>query len=486
MQLIRPTYEILTEIDGLNILKNIERAGRVCYKSEDKITDDSCIKFCKNIIKSGHESVIEHENISVKFICSRSFANELVRHRLCSYSQESTRYCSSSSYLKTNINNNDDIIKLYQDGNSMKTISQISNGKYTEWEVYKTLNKNNIKRRGLHNTGIIYEDFFDNIDTVEKAYLLGLILADGSIRNNELKITQKSDIFWYIWRMVRDLIKPNLNSHKDRNCRAISISNTHLINNLINKGIIQNKTYDFAEKESLLLWHSIPDSLKMSFLRGFLDGDGSIRFYYQQNKGRTFSTNIQWLGPQSFLKIISDYISNKYNYNGSVKHVYKTKQLYRFNINSPEVGKKVCEDMLCGFKFPYGNPIKTSRMFEYIDKKIEFNSWGDNKFQIIIPPICQKVQPHLWKWAQYMDKVEKTYGELIQGGWTPQEARSVLPNSLKTEIVCTTNIREWRHILKLRTSKAAHPEMRQLMIPLLKEFQAKIPILFEDINEKNN
>jgi len=57
----------------------------------------------------------------------------------------------------------------------------------------------------------------------------------------------------------------------------------------------------------------------------------------------------------------------------------------------------------------------------------------------------------------------------------------VLPNSLKTEIVMTANIREWRHILKLRTSKAAHPQMIEVMVPILQEFQEKIPVLFDDI-----
>ena len=97
MILIRPSYEILTEIDGDKILKNIERAGRTCYKSEDKITADSAEKFCRGIIKSGHHSVIEHENISVRFVCDRGVTHELVRHRLAAYSQESTRYCTYKS-----------------------------------------------------------------------------------------------------------------------------------------------------------------------------------------------------------------------------------------------------------------------------------------------------------------------------------------------------------------------------------------------------
>ena len=78
------------------MLKPIERAGRVCYKSENNITDESCITFCKNILSRGHEAVIEHSQLSVKFICDRAIANELVRHRLASYCQESTRYCNYS------------------------------------------------------------------------------------------------------------------------------------------------------------------------------------------------------------------------------------------------------------------------------------------------------------------------------------------------------------------------------------------------------
>ena len=85
-------------------------------------------------------------------------------------------------------------------------------------------------------------------------------------------------------------------------------------------------------------------------------------------------------------------------------------------------------------------------------------------------------------WINTMLSTEVDYQLLIQNGWSPQQARSVLPNSLKTEINVSANIREWRHILKLRTANAAHPQMQELMRPLLKEFQEKIPILFDDIN----
>ncbi|GHV11430.1 thymidylate synthase [Clostridia bacterium] len=94
MKEIAATYEIINALSPAQILKNIEAYARVCYKSEDKATEDSAEKFIAGIIKSGHESVIEHEKITVRIICDRGVSHELVRHRIASYSQESTRYCN--------------------------------------------------------------------------------------------------------------------------------------------------------------------------------------------------------------------------------------------------------------------------------------------------------------------------------------------------------------------------------------------------------
>lgn len=83
-------------IDGNKILQKIERAGRTCYKSEDKITDESAAAFVRTIIASGHHSVLEHAVITVRVICDRGMSHEIVRHRIAAYSQESTRYCNYS------------------------------------------------------------------------------------------------------------------------------------------------------------------------------------------------------------------------------------------------------------------------------------------------------------------------------------------------------------------------------------------------------
>jgi len=201
MEILRPIFIIEDEIDGERILRQLEKHGRTCYKSEDKITPDSAQKFLPPIIRNGHESVIEHEKVTVRVICDRGVTHEIVRHRIGSYSQESTRYC-------------------------------------------------NYRSRGVK----VIEPFF--------------------------------------------------------------------------------------------------------------------------------------------------FVGNK----------------KRYDI-----------------------------------------------------------------WLKAMSACEGAYNKLIEDGASPQEARTVLPNSLKTEIVITYNLRQWRHFFKLRCSKRAHPQMREITIPLLREFQKLIPVIFDDI-----
>jgi thymidylate synthase (FAD) len=94
MQIINAKYEILDTLNGHEILSKIEKIARVCYKSEDKITDGSAERMVKTLIKRGHEAMLEHYSFSVKFTVDRGVSHELVRHRIASFAQESTRYCN--------------------------------------------------------------------------------------------------------------------------------------------------------------------------------------------------------------------------------------------------------------------------------------------------------------------------------------------------------------------------------------------------------
>ena len=205
MKIVNPCTEIIGNINGHDLLQHIERCGRVCYKSEGNIADGSAEKFVASIIKRGHEAVLEHACITVKFTVDRGVSHEIVRHRLAAYCQESTRYCNYSN-----------------------------------------------------------EGFGGEISVIKPLYL-----AEGT------------------------------------------------------------------------------------------------------------------------------------------------------------------------------------------------RAW-DN-----------------WEWA--CKAAEKAYFQMLNAGCSPQEARSVLPNSLKTEVVMTANIREWRHFFRLRTAAAAHPQMREVTIPLLCKMQKLVPVVFDDI-----
>lgn len=96
MKIIEPGFEIISPVDGAQALRHLELCGRVCYKSEDAMGEDSAIRLVRHMLERGHESPIEHFSLSVRIICDRGVSHEWVRHRVASYSQESTRYCNYS------------------------------------------------------------------------------------------------------------------------------------------------------------------------------------------------------------------------------------------------------------------------------------------------------------------------------------------------------------------------------------------------------
>lgn len=131
MILIKPSFEIMSDVSPLSVLKRIEQAGRTCYKS--KASDDTCVPFVKMLIKRGHESVLEHESISVRVVCDRGVSHELVRHRIASFSQESTRYCNYSGEITFIIPPWVDVETGEYDVSTVKKFANSFNTKYSDW-----------------------------------------------------------------------------------------------------------------------------------------------------------------------------------------------------------------------------------------------------------------------------------------------------------------------------------------------------------------
>jgi thymidylate synthase (FAD) len=128
------------------------------------------------------------------------------------------------------------------------------------------------------------------------------------------------------------------------------------------------------------------------------------------------------------------------------------------------------------------------RLASFSQESTRYANYSKEKFgkeiTVIRPFFWDKKSDLYFAWQEAMEQAENHYLQLIQLGARPEEARSVLPNSLKTELIMTCNLREWRHIFDLRCSRAAHPQMRELLLPLLREFYEKIPIIFDDLGEK--
>ena len=138
------------------------------------------------------------------------------------------------------------------------------------------------------------------------------------------------------------------------------------------------------------------------------------------------------------------------------------------------------------------------RIASYAQESTRWCNYAKKGVAFIIPP---KLQPVLQEgeysyeepdppqiigparvWFHNLLNTEQDYLQLIERGWAAQEARDVLPNALKTDIVAKYNIREWRHVFRLRTAKDAHPQMQEVMRPLLDQFKRTIPVLFDDID----
>lgn len=146
----------------------------------------------------------------------------------------------------------------------------------------------------------------------------------------------------------------------------------------------------------------------------------------------------------------------------------------------------LCRTLLAGIERFYSDPENLRRYEAWLQKCREEGKFYDDDTQTAAPAV-QYLNENTFaydEWKEACRRAETAYFNLLNWGLSPQEARAVLPNSLKTEVVMTANIREWRHFLRLRTSTGAHPQIREIATPLLRELQRIVPICFDDILPK--
>jgi thymidylate synthase (FAD) len=128
------------------------------------------------------------------------------------------------------------------------------------------------------------------------------------------------------------------------------------------------------------------------------------------------------------------------------------------------------------------------RLASFSQESTRYANYAKDKFgreiTVIRPCFWEQSSQEYALWKNAMQAAETAYLALTDAGARPQEARSVLPNSLKTEVVMTANLREWRHVFRLRCDGPSHPQMRELTLPLLAEFHRRLPELFADLHER--
>lgn len=408
---------------------------------------------------------------TVKFYTARGIADEFRTHIGLSHLMESTRYvssCQKRNIKEFNCDDIKDICTAYQQGFSMREIALYSS--MSENAIKRRLIDNNIPIRGLNNKGNRVEDYFSIIDTPEKAYLLGIIQTDGNVRissrNAALTITQHKDYAWYIKDMLLNF-SDYVGDTEDRNCRQMQIGSKQIVNDLINIGIVPDKTYTQSDNDINSLWNSVPEEYKGDFIRGLIDGDGHVSFFVQ-DKGVHESCKIGFVSiKEHLIDIIIDYIYKKFHYRCGK---YKDNNLYKLNITDYKKALEIGNFLYANFQYPFGHPKKASAWIKRLNVNYPIANYKDNKFICIEPCWIKKGSPlSIFMYIHTLDNSEDTYANLRLGGCIPQEARDVLPLSIKSELISCGFEDAWKNFFYRRCAKDAHPMAQEIAIKLQKE-----------------
>lgn len=559
MKIVKQSFEILDKLSRQDILKKIELAGRTCYRSDEKITEESASNFVKKIVESGHLSVIEHVSISVKIITNRG----------CCYSDDTKILTENGFKYFHEIKPDEKIYTLDDDNNLIlsdyiKLIDEeyygnIINFKTTQidlnvtpnhnmlvydynkrsestkdWKFIEAGNLKNKRYKFLKSCSNFTGTILDTI-TIDECYinkgfgkqhlskievdskkflkLLGIWVTDGSIsfgKNgccNRIFISQTKE-------KVRDIIRSlliDLKLNFKEYSKVFRINCPQLFNFLVNNFIINSnarKTYYLK----LPKWIKVLDKEELSnFIDGCLLGDGT-----ESKDGRkciyTASLNFAEDLVECFLKLgLSANINTPKRYKERadnrniiskvpqyIVNVIRTQEtLYNkndktFNISKYN-GKVYCLElpkyhklyvMRNGKSCWCGNSheLVRHRLASYSQESSRYCSYNKDKFNneltFIDPEYPENLVGLYDLWEGAMRGCENIYLQMKEEGATNDYARGVLPNDLKTEIVITANLREWKHIFEMRCNKAAHYQIRNIMTSIKDEFHKLLPEVF--------
>lgn len=527
MKIIKPVIEV-EPYDGVKIMKKIERACRNCYRSEGSITDDSYKKLITNCISRHHESVLEHEKVTVRMTCDIGVYKDLTRHRIASFSIESTRYCvAGDTVLKfSNAHNKYTIKDLYE------LIQNSKNGQWKRMRI-RQLNENtgelqyayikNVYRNGIKKCYKIKTDLnyelvctddhqiytpngykkLKDLSTNDLIYVNGQMISEPLYRNYQ----------WFYHQYVTlDKSYPEIATEFNYNLSTVKNWGHKL--KMPYKGCGYKNVNKTPWNKSKTEYDDVRVKNQANSLRKNRYNKWEANKYNRAPNGEVILEET----PRMYRKFRKDYceICDRNNCKLEVHH--KDGNHNNFNESNfitvcPKCHQGVENKNL---EILYADKIVSIEEVGFIEVyDIEMNSdfhnysangiivhncnYGKDKFDNEIKFIEPIFYDNSWIEANYegeafsdsqikskiwydsMSDVEDMYMNMSKTGSKPDELRMLLPHSTAAQVYMTANIREWRHILRLRCSKMTHPAIQQVLIPLLLKFKQDMPELFEDV-----
>ena len=530
MIIVKPSAKL--EWCTTDALLAIERAGRTCYKSEDNITKESAEKFVRTILKSGHESVVEHAVASFRIVCDRGVSHELCRHRLASYCIDGNAITEltikGSGVKKRTIKELYDM-KRTAHGRGRLKLTMLNcldekTGEIIQGRVSDVVFSGNkpcvlLKTDGDYAVRCTLDHMFFTpsgwmslADVVDKKLLVatnGIVIPPKEWLENEYitKRRLRADIASQLgicdsWLGVH--IR-RLGIHKPLNLRPVHPG--HGVKGMHGKdGIRKISERMMGDKNPQwrggitpigvsLRKNITPEIRKAVYSRDFY----TCRICGIQGYRLTLHHVVPvWQRPDLVLdenNLITVCRKCHYGINGKEQEAslsflpivpvephprsYRKVVSFRKILSCESCGEMDTYDVV--MKDPNRNFIANGLVVHNSQESTRYVSYGrkDGAITVIEPPGLDPESRRYWVAA--CDASQSAYLMMLDGGVKPQIARSVLPTCLKTEIVATANFREWRKILQLRTSPKAHPQIAEIMAIVLGWFRDNYPVVVEDI-----
>lgn len=510
MKIIEPTAELMTPFDGEEVLKFIESCGRVCYRSTAKEFEGVTEKFIRNLILRGHESVLEHFSCTFKIVCDRGVMAELTRHRIASFCVTGDTIIPSYSSNKRTSGKKRTIEEIYKWAHNPQCHAAFNALVIRSLdEQTHTIKPNKIKN--VFYNGI--QDVFKI--TTESGRMLKCTAGHRFFTDSGWKKLQDINVGDTIYSNGipvlenEDWIRHNyLTLNKTRAQVALEA------------GCCEATLYKAFKKFGIVKpWSDRPNRHPGHGVKGMftdaqrqdisarMSGENHPSYKHDRNtlsisggyneanhKFAAQKKHCENCNSETNLEIHHKDKNPKNNSESNIKILCS--QCHHLWHNPFAIGAfkdKVVEVCYSGkestydleMESPYHNYVANGIVVHNSVESTRYCDYSKDDLTFIKPPFDSYgfqsfLHGSLW-FNNAIKKSKNYYNVMRKENIPPEIARAVLPMSLATTIIMTANLREWRHVLKLRTASAAHPQMRQVANMILIILKNKLPVVFEDV-----